>query len=274
MKGALSDSSSLFCTRLQQQLFPGSTYAVVSGGDPANITDLTFEQLREFHRLHYHPTNARFYTYGDYPVELHLEYLNGLLSRFERLSEPPQSNLICNRFPGPRRVHASCAPDTSKFTSSFIYIFIYALICVFIVGDPNKQMKAAVSYVLPERKNGYEDFLLRLAMGLLIDGQSSPMYRALIESNIGADYAPGTGLDTSTRQSSFTVGVQGASSNDINVAVDVENAVLGTIRRLVDWSEGFSPRQIEASLHQIELSLRHVSFFISIIITIIIIIIN
>ena len=34
-----------------------------------NIPDLTHEQLQGFHALHYHPSNARFFTYGDLPLE-------------------------------------------------------------------------------------------------------------------------------------------------------------------------------------------------------------
>lgn len=239
MKGALSDSGSLFCTRLQQQLFPGSTYSVVSGGDPVNITDLTFKQLCEFHRLHYHPSNSRFYTYGDYPVERHLEYLNPLLSRFERLPVMPAAKLQSTRYSAPRSYQAVCAPDT--------------------MGDPDRQLKAAVSFLI-ENNNGdsYNSFLLRLATSLLIDGQSSPMYRVLIESNLGADYAPGTGLDTSTWQPSFTVGVQGALNGKEGMPETIESAVMDCLERVVN-TEGFSKRQIEAAVHQIELSLRHVS---------------
>lgn len=66
MKGALSDIESLFCERLQQHMFPGTTLAHNSGGDPDVITDLSHEDLVKFHSLHYHPSNAMFFTYGKY----------------------------------------------------------------------------------------------------------------------------------------------------------------------------------------------------------------
>lgn len=49
---------------MQQAMFPGTTYENVSGGDPKFITDLTHQQLLDFHNKHYNPSNARFYTYG------------------------------------------------------------------------------------------------------------------------------------------------------------------------------------------------------------------
>ena len=36
------------------------------GGEPTNITDLTYEQLKDFHKTHYHPSNSWLITYGIY----------------------------------------------------------------------------------------------------------------------------------------------------------------------------------------------------------------
>ena len=46
-------------------VFPTITYHYNSGGDPEQIPDLTYEQLKAFHARHYHPSNAVFMTYGD-----------------------------------------------------------------------------------------------------------------------------------------------------------------------------------------------------------------
>lgn len=45
-------------------MFSGTTYGNNSGGDPKYITDLTYQELLQFHKTHYHPSNAKFYTYG------------------------------------------------------------------------------------------------------------------------------------------------------------------------------------------------------------------
>lgn len=42
-------------------MLPDHTYAVVSGGDPLKIPDLSWEQLKHFHATHYHPSNARYW---------------------------------------------------------------------------------------------------------------------------------------------------------------------------------------------------------------------
>ena len=65
MKGQMSDAGYLYYIRFQDHIFPDINN---SGGDPQKITDLTYEQLRKFHADHYHPSNAKVFTYGDLPL--------------------------------------------------------------------------------------------------------------------------------------------------------------------------------------------------------------
>jgi len=46
-------------------LFPDNVYGVDSGGDPAVIPNLTFDQFKKFYDNYYHPSNSRIYFYGD-----------------------------------------------------------------------------------------------------------------------------------------------------------------------------------------------------------------
>jgi Zn-dependent M16 (insulinase) family peptidase len=50
------------------------------------------DQLREFHKQHYNPTNGHFYTYGDMPLATHLQRINEeFLCNFERV---PQTDSV------------------------------------------------------------------------------------------------------------------------------------------------------------------------------------
>ena len=71
MKGAMSSVSSTLWHTLCEHLFPTSTYHYNSGGDPAHIPDLSYDQLKAFYRSHYHPSNAIFMTFGDIPAIEH-----------------------------------------------------------------------------------------------------------------------------------------------------------------------------------------------------------
>ncbi|KAF5395990.1 Pitrilysin metallopeptidase 1 [Paragonimus heterotremus] len=85
MKGVFSNSLNRFGQTVQNKLLP-ETYGFVSGGHPESIPTLTWESLKEFHRLCYHPSNACFYTYGDVGLEWCLEYLeNEYLQHYDAL---------------------------------------------------------------------------------------------------------------------------------------------------------------------------------------------
>ena len=65
--------------------FPGSMAGNVSGGDPDDIPDMTWQALKDYHDLYYHPSNSVAYLYGqfeDYTAFLAL--LDGYYSQFER----------------------------------------------------------------------------------------------------------------------------------------------------------------------------------------------
>src|SRR5258708_21210376 len=55
MKGALATPQAPTQLNMGRTLFPGPTYATVSGGDPDNIPDLTWDTLRWSHEAHAHP---------------------------------------------------------------------------------------------------------------------------------------------------------------------------------------------------------------------------
>ena len=50
MKGAYSSPEALMYKAIQENLYPETPYACDSGGDPEKIPDLTYEQVRAFHR--------------------------------------------------------------------------------------------------------------------------------------------------------------------------------------------------------------------------------
>lgn len=70
-------------------LFPDNSYANESGGDPAYIPDLTYEQFIRFHQTYYHPANSYIYLYGDMDMEENLRWLDEqYLSNYDRADCP------------------------------------------------------------------------------------------------------------------------------------------------------------------------------------------
>lgn len=65
MKGACGSPDDQITSKLAAEMFPPHiTYHHNSGGDPADIPNLTYEQLLQFQKENYHPSNTRFYSYG------------------------------------------------------------------------------------------------------------------------------------------------------------------------------------------------------------------
>ncbi|XP_057400410.1 presequence protease, mitochondrial isoform X3 [Balaenoptera acutorostrata] len=131
MKGAFTDNERIFSQHVQSRLLPDHTYSVVSGGDPLCIPDLTWEQLRQFHATHYHPSNARFFTYGNFPLEQHLKQIHEeALSKFQRIK--PRTAVPAQKpWDKPREFQVTCAPDS-------------------LAAGSSEQTTISVSFLLPE----------------------------------------------------------------------------------------------------------------------------
>ncbi|XP_063048469.1 presequence protease, mitochondrial-like, partial [Engraulis encrasicolus] len=235
MKGAFSNNEQLYAQHLQNLLLPDHTYAHVSGGEPLAITDLTWQQLKEFHQTHYHPSNARFFTYGDLPLEQHLQQIEEeALSRFQK-TEPDTAVPAQSPWNTPREASVCCGPDA-------------------MAPDPAKQHTLTVSYLLGDITDMFESFVLNLLSSLMVTGPNSPFYRTLVEPGIGSDFSSLVGYDGSTRNASFSVGLQGISVDDAD-----------RVKRIIDETvddiivKGFEEERIEALLHRIEIQMKHQS---------------
>ncbi|KTW30121.1 hypothetical protein T552_00599 [Pneumocystis carinii B80] len=233
MKGQMSNSSYLFYIRYQQQMFKNTIYQNESGGDPAVITDLTHEDLVNYHKKYYHPTNSKFFTYGDFPLDQHLEAINSKISSFDRtVIENVQKNI--EPFKSPRRIY-----DIFPFDP---------------LSDPDSQIKMSISFSANDIANVFETFSFRVLSSLLLDGHSSPLYKRLIETGLGSDWSPNSGYDTSFKTGIFSIGLQGVAKDNIK---KIELEIRNVLEEVAE--KGFEQHKIDAILHQIELSLKHKS---------------
>lgn len=84
MKGAMTLSSAALYN-YYRTLLPGSVQGNVSGGDPADIPDMSWQSLKDYHDTYYHPSNSLTCLYGkiDNP-QVFLELLDSVFSGYER----------------------------------------------------------------------------------------------------------------------------------------------------------------------------------------------
>lgn len=238
MKGYFSSSAAIYCRQLLNYLYPDNTYQYESGGDPQDIPNLTHAELKKFHQTYYHPSNAKFFTYGDIPLETHLNKINELImTKFTNNSYAREQSEVQEQQPWKtsKVVNISCPTDP-------------------LSADPNKQTTTSISYMIGDIRNVEETFLLSVLSSLLMDGPNSPFYQSLIESGLGSDYSPSSGFANYTKQPYFSIGLQGLSKTNIDNVQDIIQQTFEKVSK-----EGFASERIEAILHSIELGTKHIS---------------
>ena len=229
MKGQMSDASYLYYIKFQDQIFPAINN---SGGDPQRMTNLTYKQLCSFHAEHYHPSNAKLFTYGDMPLADHLVEIGRQLEKFETSNTDTEIKVPISLKDGPKNITVRGPMDP--------------------LIDREMQYKTSTSWLMGDASNILETFSLGILSSLLLDGYGSPLYRALIESGLGPDWSPNTGFDSSGKVGIFSVGLNGVKEADVPKVKDAIVSALRDVRR-----NGFDRSKVDGLLHQLELGLKH-----------------
>ena len=237
MKGAMSSPISQLWQASNSALFPTTTYHYNSGGDPEVIPDLTYEQLREFHAEHYHPSNAVIITYGNFPVEEHQKNIhNWALSKFDK-----------------KDLDFS-VPDEKRFSKPKQIIIPYALDAE---GDETstKEKTHVVVHWLLGRITDLESMMnVQLLTGVLLDNSASPLRLALEKTDLANAPSDLCGLDNSSHEATFICGVEGT---DPDKADDIEKLILDVLKDVAE--NGVPQEMVEAVLHQFELEQREIT---------------
>jgi len=231
MKGGLATPGAAVDRAMRSTLFEGLPYAHLSGGDPQEIPNLTWEQLRKFHATHYHPSNSYFYTYGDQPLANTLETIErNVLARFDRI-QVDSAIPDLERFKNPRR-----AIEPYPITSD---------------EDPSRKSQALLAWVTAPSADSFKLLAMRVLSEVLLGNAGSPLRKALIDSGIGSALADGSGLHDDFRDAVFGAGLKGIASED---AEKVERVVLETLETVAD--QGVDQSQVAAAIHHLEFEKR------------------
>ncbi len=228
MKGAYSSPDSLMYKYLLQSLYPDTPYAHDSGGDPRMIPSLTYEQFLAFHRSYYSASNARFFLYGDIPTIEHLAFLEEVLADQDRVEID------------------SCIPSQPARLHPLRISGYYP-----VAKDETLADKTAINlaWLTAENADQQAILILEILTEVLVGNAAGPLRKALIESGLGEDLSPVTGLDADLKQVFFGIGLRGSEAERVD---QVERIVLDTLEKLA--SEGIDRQLLEGAFHQIEIS--------------------
>ncbi|MFY0678653.1 MAG: insulinase family protein [Neptuniibacter sp.] len=233
MKGAMSSPVSRLWQTVTKYLFPTTTYHHNSGGEPESIPDLSYDELLEFYRTHYHPSNAVIMTFGDIPAEeLQSYFEEKALSRFEKLDESIEIHDE-KRYFSPLRIEEGYDLDQDDLSGKTHHVLAWLL---GHSSDLEEQLKA------------------HLISRVLLDNSASPLRHALESTELGSAPSPLCGLEDSNREMSFMCGIEGSEPESADA---FEQLVLDVLEKVA--SEGVPQSMLEAQLHQLELQQREIN---------------
>lgn len=111
MKGAMASPDALMQKQVLRLLFPDTPYRYVSGGDPAHIPALTYQQFLDSHRRFYAPSNAYIVLDGSMELQPVLALLDEELSTHGAPQPQPEIAMQAPVTPAMERVRYEVAPN-------------------------------------------------------------------------------------------------------------------------------------------------------------------
>jgi len=254
MKGAYSSLDAYAGLWSVKSVLPGTPYDFESGGDPECIPDLTWEGLKDFHRLWYSPANCRIFLAGNIPTEKQLAFLD---NKFFSSLPPGNRNAPVNRaarWQSPRESVIPCPAGAEQ------------------------KPTVLLSWLCGDAADAGETLALSALTEILLGHDGSPLTRALIDSGLGEDLSPVSGLEGELRETVFCAGLRGCEDRGIrgllesrgisglreggglhsssDTAKKVETLIMGELERLEQ--EGIPAEEIEAALLGMEFSHREI----------------
>lgn len=234
MKGVFSNPESVLDRDLSHSLFPDTTYGCESGGDPAAIPDLTYEEFKEFHEKYYHPSNSRIFLYGDGNTGEYLKFMQEKFLKDFKRAEVNSSVGVQKPFDKARRKVRAYPVGKDESLEKKTYV---------VVGfklDKSTDHEHCLSW----------NILNHILMGT----PASPLRKALIDSGLGNEVVGG-GFDDNRVETVFAVGLNGTEKDHEEKIIDL---IFSTLRDLAD--KGIEEDMVKASVNTVDFKLREANF--------------
>lgn len=233
MKGAFSSPEGVLDRVILNSLFPDTSYAYESGGDPEEIPNLTYEQFLDFHRKYYHPSNSYIYLYGDMDMEEKLKWLDeNYLCEFDAAEvdseicfQKPFDNMI-----EVEKTYSISSEETEEENTYLSY---------------NKVIATSLDEKL------YQAF--QILDYALLSAPGAPLKKALMDAGIGKDIMGS--YDNGIYQPIFSIIAKNAEPQQKEQFVQV---IEDTLRKIVE--DGIDRKALEAGINYHEFRFREADF--------------
>ncbi len=233
MKGVFSSPKELLERKIQQSLFPDTAYVHESGGDPAAIPDLTYQDYLDFHSRYYHPSNSYLYLYGDMDMAEQLAWIDeNYLSSFDYLE-------VDSRI---QKQEAFAEPVDCRSYYSLAE------------GEPADE-KTYFSYnaVVATSLDRELYLAFQVLNYVLVQGVGAPVKQALMDAGIGTEIV--SFYDEGICQPTFSIIAKNAASDKKETFAAI---VREQLEKLV--TEGINRDSLNAGLNALEFRYREADF--------------
>ena len=225
MLGVMGNPTSRLHYEICKELLFSLPYRHNSGGDPKYIPTLTHQELVNYHRKHYTPSNATFFLYGDIPLEDNLT-----LIRKQCLEDAPKASVRCSH---------NVYPKQERFEAPKIHHFTYPV---------SVEKEDETYFTLSWLQCGIEDqetvLALTLLDSILFENDSSLVTERILESGL-CKQASGY-LDSELSEVPyilFCIGTKKADSEKL------EKVILDALREVSE--SPIDQERIDAALHSL-----------------------
>ena len=233
MKGAFSSPDSVVEREMLNALFPDNTYHYESGGDPACIPQLTYEEFLDFHRKFYHPANSYLYLYGKMDFAAHLDWIDReYLVNYEKIAVDSAITMQ-KPFAAMQKVTRNYSISTEDSLDNATYLS-YGAVIGSSVDTRLANAFAVLEYVL-------------------LEAPGAPLKEALLEAGIGSDIQGS--YDSSTAQPVFSITAKEAEREDEERFLEVIRSSLADI-----VSKKLDPKAILAAVNLMEFRFREADY--------------
>jgi len=234
MKGNYSSPESIAGEWSIRSLFPDTPYGFDSGGDPEHIPELTYEQFVSFHHQYYHPSNCRIFLYGNISTQTYLSFLE------EHFLEQFSCRAIDSEIPyQPRWLESRRVERTYPVKEN---------------DRLAKKSTVTVNWLSAPVIDPFTTTAMKILAEVLVGHAGSPLYKALMDSKLGEDIAPATGLETELKELVFTIGLRGTDPDKVASCEEVIFTTLGELR-----DKGIPDDIVQAALQRVEFSSREIT---------------
>ncbi|MGC4019999.1 MAG: insulinase family protein [Muricomes sp.] len=233
MKGAFSSPEGVLDRMILNSLFPDTSYANESGGDPDFIPELTYEQFLNFHRKYYHPSNSYIYLYGKMDMAEKLNWLDeNYLSKFSEIEVDSEIQLQ-NAFDEVKELEMTYSISSEEPEEDNTYLSYNK-----VIGTSLDEKLYLAFQIL--------DYALLSAPG-------APLKKALVDAGIGKDIMGS--YDNGIYQPIFSVIAKNANLDQKEAFLSV---IKDTLQNIVDG--GIDKKALLAGINYHEFRFREADF--------------